>query len=507
MRRNHLGRKQPRFLLLYSPLQFGPEEIAKPDGSLSLPYLAGALRQADFDVRILDVSVGSDEDDLAETFFRPVRLENGLYRVGMSPQRILDEVFDWDVVAISSIFTAQTRMVLDTVRLIREVFPEKLILAGGVNARSLRDRFFDAGVDVIALSEGEEAVVAIGRVLREGSRDFREVPGIAMRVGGHEVVNPARSVVMDLDRLPMPAWDLLPHAKYWAISRPHGGEFEPGREVRYAAMMTSRGCPFACTFCHISQEDEASPGGPIGSLRLKSHDRVIREFGRLKSLGVEYVFIEDDSLLAKKPRIIRIIRALRAMGMTLADVNGVNVAHLFKNDRGKLVVDRELIDMMVDVGFRTLSLPFESANQRILDRYASSKWRTDKLDTVALVRACVDAGLDVDGNYMIGFPGETRAEIHRTLDLARQHVDAGLMRTSFFAVIPYPGTTLYDECIRTAAFSSDFDPDVMKWTKPILSTGEVSREELAEIRQHAWLTLNRPDYVTRKLSMTVAKAG
>ena len=49
--------QDPTFLLMYSALQFGPEEMAKPDGSLSLPYLAGAVRRAGYDVKILDVSV------------------------------------------------------------------------------------------------------------------------------------------------------------------------------------------------------------------------------------------------------------------------------------------------------------------------------------------------------------------------------------------------------------------------------------------------------------------
>ena len=61
----------PRFLLVYSPLQFAPNEMAKPDGSLGLLYLAGALRQAGFEVKILDISVGNEKDDLKDTFLIP----------------------------------------------------------------------------------------------------------------------------------------------------------------------------------------------------------------------------------------------------------------------------------------------------------------------------------------------------------------------------------------------------------------------------------------------------
>ena len=55
-------------------------------------------------------------------------------------------------------------------------------------------------------------------------------------------------VVTDLDRLPLPAWHLLPNERYWKIARPHGGPFEPGVELHYASMMTSMGCPFSCSY-------------------------------------------------------------------------------------------------------------------------------------------------------------------------------------------------------------------------------------------------------------------
>src|SRR5262245_4783610 len=155
-----LGRvvADPSFLLLYSPLQFGKNEMAKPDGSLSLPYLAGALRDAGFEVQLLDISVGNAKDELKDTFFNPLALPSGMFRLGMSESRVLEEAARHDVICISSIFTAQTRMVLDTVRLIKREFPHKLLVAGGVNARSLAPRFFDAGVDVISLSEGDRTI-------------------------------------------------------------------------------------------------------------------------------------------------------------------------------------------------------------------------------------------------------------------------------------------------------------------------------------------------------------
>ena len=205
---------------MYAALQFAPEEMAKPDGSLSLPYLAGALREAEYDVDILDVSVGGPNDKLEDTFFSTSHLPSGLIRVGMSRERIEHEIADYDVIGVSSIFTTQTAMVLDLIRTVKEFAPEKLVLTGGVNARNLRDRFFAAGADIICLSEAEITIVQIGEAMR-GLRTLSVIQGIAfLDADGKEMANPQVSVIMDLDELPFPAWDLLPLDKYWEISPP-----------------------------------------------------------------------------------------------------------------------------------------------------------------------------------------------------------------------------------------------------------------------------------------------
>lgn len=495
--------REPRTLLLYSPLQFAMGETTKPDGSLSLVYLAGALRRAGYEVRILDCAVGDDRHTLDATFHHVTRLDNGLFRVGLSPEAILEAAEDWDIIGLSSVFTTQSTPVLDTVRLLKSAYPDKLIVAGGVNARSLRQRFFDSGVDIVALSEAEETVVELARAV-QGKRTLTGIPGIAFRdAEGREVVNPAAPPLQNLDLLPLPAWDLLPLAKYWEISRPHGGHFQSGQRVAYASLQTSRGCPFRCSYCHISQEREGSAAGPIGQLRLKSPDRVLQEIEILKNLGVEYIFFEDDSLLAKKRRAKDIFTMAREVGLTLLDVNGINICHFQRNNNGRLEIDTECIDILAEAGFHFIALPFESANQRIIDKYASSKWRVDQIDSGRLIRAFDEAKIRVSGNYMIGFPDETEAEIYETVRAAKRHVDEGLDYALFFSVVPFPGTVIFDRVIANGQLDPDFDTDAMRWTNSVIKNLAVSSEKLEQIRQNAWLTVNRPDYVRHKVQMTM----
>jgi hypothetical protein len=183
------GFNDPRFLLMYSPLRFGPEEQAKPDGSLRLPYVAGAFRRAHYAVSILDVPVGGPEDRLEDTFFNTTLPPSGLIRCGLAPERIARAIGDYDVIGVMSIFTTQTSRVLDLIRFVKRVDPTKFVIAGGVNARNLRRCFFDAGADLIVLSEAETTIVEIAEAVR-GRRDLTDVPGFAYRdETGPEIVN------------------------------------------------------------------------------------------------------------------------------------------------------------------------------------------------------------------------------------------------------------------------------------------------------------------------------
>ena len=497
--------KHPRFLLMYSPLQFAPEEQAKPDGSLSLPYVAASLRNAGYDVRILDASVGNEKDSLDDSFRSSTRLPSGLMRIGMSSDRIAEEVADADVIGVSSIFTPQTKMVLELIQLVKQIDPNKLVLTGGVNSRNLRDRFYAAGADIIFLSEAELNILEIADWIR-GKREIGEVSGIAYRDGsGKEVVHPTTRVLLQIDELPLPAWDLLPMDKYWDISRPHGGHFAKGERVQYASLQTSRGCPYRCLYCHISKETDGSIFGGVGGWRPHSIDRVLQELHVLKDLGAQYIFFEDDSLLAKKNRAYALFREVAKIGLKLADVNGINIVHLLKNYHGKLGIDYEFLEILGEAGFKWLSLPFESGNQRINDEYASSKWNLEKTNSAELIRACQDAGIRTTGNYMIGFPDESLDEMYTTILMAKRHMAEGLDHALFFDVIPFPGTALYDTVVANGQLDADFDPDGMKWTHSILKNTPVSAEALESIRQLAWLLVNRSDFVDYKLDHRVTE--
>lgn len=490
--------KDPKFLLLYTPqrhdLTYG---TVKPEGSLGNLYLAAALRDNGFEVQILDCCVGNKNHTLDESFNNHTKLPNGMVRVGLSAEAILKEIASYDVIGVSSIFTPQTYMVEETVRLISQAYPEKLIIMGGINARTQMSRFFNAGAHVICISEAEGTIVEIGNVLRTGSRDFTGLAGVAFIHNGHIRINPQGLIEDNLDKLPIPARDLLPLERFWEIARPHGGLVKPGdldKPHLYVSAMTSRGCPYVCTFCHISGEQKGSITGNIGKFRYQSEQRVEREMAIIKDLGVEYIYFEDDSILAKKKRALNIFRMIIKFGFRLGDVNGVNLSHLHKNEGGRIVVDDEMIETMAAAGFDRLSFPVESGSQRIIDKWVSGKISHETYDISALIRKANSLGITVSSCYLIGYPDETYDEIAQTVITAKKHLDAGSAYVNLTMVTPFPGTSLYDYVIANDLLLPGIDIADLDWMRPSMKT-LIDPFYLEFISRKAYEFINRPERI------------
>ena len=475
--------------------------MCKPNGSLAYPSLAGSLLAKDVNVKIYDACVGNDHDDINKTFYNPVEMESGLFRSGVCDDRILEEVSGYNIIGLTSIFTDQESMVLHSAKIIKKTFPDKLIVAGGVNARNRLPHFFNSGVDIVSLSEGEETLCDIVDIVRNNSADLSKVSSIAFKRENTVFTNKTHNenIVFDLDSRPVPAWHLLPNNRYWEICRPHGGHFSKDDKIKYGSMMTSLGCKFNCPYCHVSGETEGSISGAIGRYRIKSDERVLHEIDIMKGLGMTHIFIEDDSLFGDKRRGIRLLNKIKSKNVTIMDVNGINLAHFFRNHEP----DRDVLQALAEAGFKELGFSFESGNERIIKKYASNKWDIKKYDIIGLIALCKKYGLTTEGSFMIGYPDETREEVYTTIEYARELVAEGLDKASFLLVLPLPGTPIHSMAINEGYLSHDFNADNMHWTKANMINTPVPPQELEEIRVRAWTEINSPEFLTYKKQMRV----
>ena len=497
----------PHVLLLYPPIQLMDMETPRPDGSLGPLYLAASMEAQGIPTDILDASVGTPGQRLEDTFGRVVKQPNGLNRIGMEVKDIAAYVRnnDYTAVGIHSNFTPQTSIVFDAARAIKEENPSVLIYAGGVNARAMKDRFLETGLfDGICLTEGEYIFPNLVRAGVEGRPGG--VAGVAYPGGKVNRVDES-CFPAGLDQLPMPAWHKLPFEKYEMIASPHGVNVTERKGRRYAPIMTSRGCPFACTYCHISMEKrESSLTGAVGMLRKHSVERVVAEIDVLKDLGVERLFFEDDSLLADKARVKEIFRRVRDRNLLISNVNGVNLIHFYERSPAgpaKWPIDTEYLEVLRDAGFDQIVFPVESGSPRILKLHASNKVLPNKMDLVELMSTMTALGIKAPVNMMIGFPDETEGEIQESIDFARRLRDAGAPYVTFFIPIPFPGSRLHEMAIANGYLDPDFDPDTMNWKKPVMKNTAVPAGRLEEIRDWANEKVNTESHIRLRLEQSV----
>src|SRR3989338_2040283 len=500
-------------IIIYPPNQLMDIETPRPDGSLGPLYLAAALEKRGVATDILDATVGGPNHTLEQTFYRTEKQENGLIRIGMGFEEIAHYVAQggYDFVGISSNFTPQTNMAIQTAKAIKGSNNSLPVFLGGVNGRALKDKFLASGYfDGICLSEGE----VIFPMMVEShfqNRSLEGVPGVAYEMGGKIRTNPVKSssLITSLDDLAMPTWDKLPTDKYAMIDSPHGVMAnEKRRGNRYAPIMTSRGCPYHCAYCHISTEkSKDSTTGGIGVLRAHSLDRVLKEMDKLKSLGVERLFFEDDSLLPHKARTKEIFRLTKGNGFTIANVNGVNLIHLYnKNDTrpdGTWEIDFDYLNILKEAGFDQIVFPAESGNERIINKYASGKVIPGKMDLPYLMSAMTDRGIAAPVNMMIGFPDEEESEIHQSIEFAKRLRDAGAPYVTFFIPIPFPGSKLYTMAVNEGYLPTDFDPDHMNWKRPVMQNTSVHPERLIEIRDSANQQVNTDKHIAGRLKQSI----
>lgn len=501
--------QEPRVLLIYPPNQLMPVETPRPDGSLGPLYLAGALREIGIEADLLDATVGTEDDDLESTFYRSEMQPSGLTRIGMSWERIEEFLGQkqYDIVGVNSNFTPQTKMAFGVADMAKRVNPQTLVIAGGVNARNLWQRFLKTGsFDLVCITEGEKVIREVAMRFIQGGT-CNGISGTIYFDNGEPRIyrTEPETLFTRLDDLPLPTWDKLPFDKYERIASPHGVDLT-GTQQRYAPIMTSRGCPFQCSYCHISLErfGRGILAGDIGELRLKSVSRVLQEIEVLISLGVKKLFIEDDSLLAKKPRIKELFTAILNRGLTLADVNGVNLVHLFQKTKGgTLEPDRDYMELLYHAGLQQIVFPVESGSQRILNKYASLKLKLASMDVIKLTKIAREIGIICPVNMMIGFPDETEEEMTMSVELAKKLIEAGANYVSFFIPIPFPGSQLYDIAVRDGYLSPDFDPDIMNWKNGVMRNTTVPVERIVEIRDWASEAVNPPEYVAKRLQESI----
>ena len=285
------------------------------------------------------------------------------------------------------------------------------VILCGADATDHYKIYLERGADYVLIGEGEETLVELLGHLSSG-QDPTQLIGLAT---AQTPVVRRRPDISELDQLPFPAWDLVDVEKYRAVWMKRHGYFSMN-------MVTTRGCPFHCNWC----------AKPIWGQRYhsRSPENVAAEMKWLKErYRPDHIWFADDILGLKPGWLARFAASVREQGSLIP----------FKClSRADLLTRAGEVDALKSAGAQTVWLGAESGSQKILDAMDKGT-RVEQIHEAA--RRLKAAGIRVGFFLQFGYPGETRADIERTIQLVR---DCNPDDIGISVSYPMPGTKFYD---------------------------------------------------------------
>ena len=453
-----------KILLINPPQTFYPGS-EQPAGNLpiGLMYIAAVLQKTGYIVEILDAFMSdcAFQDD-GETI-----------NVGLPFDQIKQEIAQRkpDIVGISGPFTCQIGNAIKISNLVKQVNQRILTVVGGPHVTLIPKEFLKevTNVDVAVVGEGEYAMLEISEAF-EGKRQFSQILGIAYRQNGAVIINPARPFMQQLDDLPYPAYDLVDMELYVSPKKIGYRSFQD----RAISMITSRGCPFNCCFCavhlHMGQRFRANSAGYV----LNHIQYVVDKF------KVKNIFFEDDNLTLDIKRFEEICDGIieRKIMIGWETPNGVRADCL----------NLELLKKMKQSGANSIFVGVESGDQQILDNVICKSLELNRV--VEFAKNAKQIGLKTGAFYIIGFPGEKKENMQRTVDFAlelKRKYDVGM---HLFMATPSYGTKLYDECKAKGFIQQDLTWNAFAQARqpkgmPLITTSDFTPAEVKEIAANA----------------------
>jgi anaerobic magnesium-protoporphyrin IX monomethyl ester cyclase len=283
--------------------------------------------------------------------------------------------------------------------------------------------------------------------------------------------------------MPGYAWDLLPkdkilldkyRAHYW-----HTNFLEEGR-TPFAAIYTSLGCQFGCNFCMINIVNRTSYEEGIVSansrgMRFWSPELILKELEYLYENGVRTIRLTDEMFFLNKKYYVPILQGIVDRGMKF------NFWAYARVDS----VREDQLKLFKDAGVNWLALGIESGNQQV--RLEIDKGRFKQVNIREVVKQIKDADINVLGNYMFGFPEDTKDTMQETLDLA---LELNCEHANFYAAMALPGSPLYMEAKNNNwELPQTFDEFAfLSYDCKPLRTKSLSGAEVLKFRDDAWHT-------------------
>ena len=350
---------------------------------LGLAYLAAYAREQHSDVtfQVLDTRVATAGE--TKKFFRS----------------------SFDLIGIT-VYSPVYYEVIDIFNKVKKFHAKVPVCLGGPYVTTIRDEIFKkTPADFAVCGEGEITFSDLIHHLK-GNKGLEDIAGLMYREQqGKVVINPPRSHIRDLNQLPLPAYDILPMERY-PLHR----------------MVTSRGCPYACSWCNSSSLWNQT-------YRTRNPENMVSEIELLLNRYGKKIFVfGDNSFNIDLERVEKFCDLLISR----------NIKILWSISLRADIMTQELAFKMKEAGCYNVAIGIESASNEILSRIRKGTTIEKISEGIKMMK---NAGIEVLSQFVIGSPYDTLDTVKQSIEYAK---NSGCDYTNFYTVLPFKGTRQWE---------------------------------------------------------------
>lgn len=422
-------------ILLVKPIS----DIHVVSPPLALAYLASLLDSLEVNVKILDCLLKKySYKDFASYL----------------------QAYNPDVIGITA-FTLEFKSALKMAQIAKKINPNIKIIFGGPHVSNVPEESLkNEAIDFIFRAEADAGFsLLIQQLLFSKKPNFKKIPGLGWKTNKKIILNPIK-FVDDLDSLPFPNFEAMDFLKYpkLYLAKKHPS----------APILTSRGCPFNCTFCTAKQVSGKR-------WRFRSPENIIQELKILKSkYGIKEFQIWDDNFTMDK------IRAKKFCDLLIKEK--LNLVWWCPNGVRLETLDKELLIKMKKSGCYAIAFGIESGSQKI---QKDMKKNLDFKHLREMVEFSSKLGFRTQGFFIIGYPTETKEDILKTIKLAKA---LPLMRASISLFQPLFGSEIYEDLRFEGRIPENYSLENCDYSKTsVLPVGFKNLAEVKKLQQKAML--------------------
>jgi len=314
-----------------------------------------------------------------------------------------DDVFRSDIVGIST----TTSTVPEAYRIAKKVKERGIpVMMGGVHVTFEADEALDFA-DYVIRGEGEETIVELLEAIKTGG-SLENIAGLSYKTHGIKKHNPDRPLLENLDALPFPDLSLIDNNE--------------SLKFLHAPIMTSRGCPFDCTFCSVTQMFGRG-------YRVRGIESVMEEIKAINRNNYPFIFFYDDNFTADRNRTKALLETMIQKNLVKKEWSA--------QVRIDVAKDKELLGLMKRTKCTFLYIGFESVNPRTLELYNKQQKAEDMKKYVKILH---EYNIKINGMFVLGSDEDTARTVRETVEFAKE---AEIDTIQFLILTPLPGSKIY----------------------------------------------------------------